>query len=246
MESRSTALPSEASEGSGAPEADRPAGSNDLLPSRLYPAEVLMLPFFWLAPLNLLVLGGAVRLDARTLDRYGVDPEGPRWLWYVLLFAFAHLGTISYRFTRRLWILEELEISPSAFDRRMEAANPPTSRALGLLYGLQFAVVGLLVVGSPWFLPGVLLNAVLAPPLVWHDLGRVRDFDGVEWGWPRYLHVVASAVPPFLFVYSLQRYEHLTYAMVVRLWTVDPESIAVDHADRSRLERFGEWLVDRV
>lgn len=228
------------------PEADRPTGSNDLLPSRLYPTEFLVLPFFWLAPLNLLVLGGAVRLDGHTLERYGVDSEDSRWVWYVLLFAFAHLGTVGYRFKRRLWVLEALEISPTAFERQLEAADPPTSRALGLLYGLQFALVGLFFFGSPWFLPGALLNAVLAPPLVWRDLGRVRDFDGVEWGWPRFLHVVAGAVPPLLFVYSLQRYEHLTYATVVRLWTVDPESIAVDRSDLSRLEQFGEWLLDRV
>lgn len=225
-------------------EADPPTGSSELLPSRLYPAEILMLPFFWLAPLNLLVLGGAVRLDGHTLERYGVDSTGSRWTRYALIFVFAHLGTICYRFTRRLWILEALEISPTAFERQLEAADPPTSRTLGLLYGLQFALVALLVVGSPWFLPGLLLNAVLAPPLVWHDLGRVRAFDGVSWGWPRYLHVVASAVPPLLFVYSLQRYEHLTYAMVVRLWTVDPESIAVDRAELSRIERLSEWLAD--
>lgn len=240
MPSDSTAPPPE--NGDGPPSTDPPDGSSDLLPTYLYLPEVVMLPFFWLVPLNLLVLGGAVYLDARSLKRYAVEPAGAQWHWYLSPAVLAHLGTICYRIQRRRWILKARGISVSAFQRQLEAADPPTSRVLGLLCVGQLALVGLFVVGSPLFIPGAVLNAVLTPPLVWRDLGRVRAFDGVEWGWPRYLHVVASAVPPLLFVYSLQRYEHLAYAMVVRLWTVDPESVAVDRADLSRLERFAEWL----
>lgn len=226
-------------------EADPPTGSNDLLPTRLYPAELVMMPFFWLLPLNLVLLGGAIYLDRRTLARFGVEPEDGRWRWYLLAALFAHLGTALYRFQRRACILEALGVSRVAFGRQLEAAEPPTSKALGGSLALQFLLVGFVLVGNQWMLAGLFLNAVLAPPLVWWDLRRVRSFEGVAWGWPRYLHVVASAVPPLLFIYAVQRYEHIAYAMVVRLWTVDPESVAVERSELSRVERFGEWLADR-
>lgn len=190
------------------------------------------------------MLGGAVYLDGSALDRYDVDPDGSRWPWYLAPFAIAHLGTVCYRFQRRRWLLERLEISTPAFHRRLEASDPPTSPAVGILLVLQFALVVSFVGGSRLFVPGVLLNVAIAPPLVWRDLAKVRTFHGVAWGWTGYLHPIASALPPMLLIYAIQRYEHLTYAMIVRLWDADPEDVAVDPSELSRLERFSEWLAD--
>lgn len=255
---RSERAPSE-DDGSG--ERPRPDATSDLVPSRLlYVAEFVMLPFFWLAPLALLVLGGTMAYDIRRTgdrleERYDCADafDSTTYLYCLLPFVSAHLGTVAYRAVRLQKFRGARGFSASAFSRQVDRLNPSSIRIVGAAFGLQllglvallFPVGGLdtlYAVGLLSFVVGLLV----APLAVWYDLRSVRRIEHVDWGWPRYLHVLFGWLPGSTLLYFLCRNQQVYLAALIDVWTVDPAAIEPAPTEKSRTERFSDWLDERL
>ena len=100
-----------------------------------------------------------------------------------------------------------------------------------------------LVAGT--FLLLIMLNLVVGPLLVWWDLRRILRVESVEWGRTRYLLVLCAALPLGSLFYLVQRPEHLYYAMLCDIWTVDPDELQIDEAEKVRLEAFSDTVHER-
>lgn len=232
--------------------AEAPSRSGDLLPRKLYVAEVLMLPLFWLAPAMALVIGGVITLDVRWLrDAYDVEPDSPVAIWFLAPFMLGHLGSLGYRASRRNAVRKHLGLSPSEHAHLLDRLDAPTaSHLLGLL-GIQLlCIVALFVVPDPtpaiaWTIVGLFaFTLIVGPFAVWLDQRTVREIDEVGWGWPRYLHLPAALLPFGVFVYVVQRHEHVAYALFVRIWDADLSTLEVPESELSTLERLADRLDD--
>lgn len=224
----------------------RPANSAELLPKRLYVAEVLMLPLFWLAPMLLLVLGGTMASDAGKLnERYDIEFSDSRYLMYLVTFTLGHLGSGMYRVYRRNQILEEIGLSAAAASRQLNDYENYTNRVFGLWFLVQFIVLaGAFLapestLGTLAFLY-LLANVVIGPLVVWFDLRRVRSTNHVSWGWTRILHIAAAAVPLTFIYYIIQRDDHFHYALAIDVWDTDPEELAVAADEKTKAEKFAD------
>lgn len=223
----------------------QPTTTAELLPKKLYPAELVILPFFWLAPLSLLVLGGAIAWDFTDLDgEYELDVGDKRYYWYLSPFILAHLGTLTYRYQRRRALVDHLGLKPSTFQQWGERLDVPAGRPIRAWVAVQLlgSVVLVVAPSAAWlvFLAVVLPNAVVGPLLVWFDLRSVRQVSHVEWGWPRHFHVLFAAIPIASMIYLLQRQEHVAYAALIEAWNAPPDERTADLDSPSRLERWAD------
>lgn len=229
---------------------DAPARTGDLLPRKLYVAEVVMLPLFWLAPAMVLVVGGAIVLDARSLrEQYDIEPDTPRWLWVVAPFVLSHLGSLGYKMTRRNGIRKDLGLSPSEFAHLLDRLDAPNGYGVRGLFVLQLVCVGaVLAIPDPspaiaWTIVGLFaFTLVVGPFAVWLDQRQVRAIDEVGWGWPRLLHPPVALLPFGVFVYLVQRQEHLSYALFIRVWDADLSSLEVPDEEQSALHRIADRI----
>ena len=234
-----------------------PTSSRELLPRKLYLAEILLLPFFWFAPLLLAVLGGLMAKDAGDLKgTYGVEFGDLRYALYLAPFTIGHIGSLAYRGYRRRTLIRSRGIELSAAKRLLrEEYNSRNLVLVGWFIG-QILFVGLLV-ALPRSLPAVIdlvagavllilvANLVVGPALVWWDLRRILRVDSVEWGWTRYLLVLVATLPLGSAFYLAQRLEHLHYAMLCDIWTTDPETLQLDDAEKTRTEALADRLNER-
>ncbi|MCU4802517.1 hypothetical protein OB920_19315 [Halobacteria archaeon HArc-gm2] len=235
-------------------EYDVPETSADLLPKRLYLAEVLLIPFFWLGPLLALVLGGVMALDVQRLHRrYGVEYGDIRYAFYLCPLAIGHVGSLAYRTQRRQQLLESRGFEPSVLSRTLKRRGTNQNYVLAGWFCLQLATVLALVV-----VPGEMatvvdvfavatvlafaVNLVVGPVLVWWDVRSLLEIETVSWGWTRYLHVLVSAFPFGIFVYLVQRLAHVQCAVIVELWDEDPAEFRVPESEKGRLERLNDRI----
>lgn len=237
-----------------ATEHETPETSADLLPKRLYIAEILMIPFFWLGPLLALVLGGVMALDVKELNRkYGVEFGDIRYVFYFVPFAVGHLGSLAYRTQRRQQIIESRGFESSALSRTLKQRGINQNYALAGWFFLQLgAFIALVVVPAEKaavvdFLAAVtlvlfLVNVIVGPVLVWWDLRAVREIETVSWGWTRYLHISVSAFPYGMFVYLVQRMAHVQCAVIVELWDEDPEEHRIPESEKGTLEKVNDRI----
>jgi len=234
-----------------------PETSSELLPRKLYLAEILLLPFFWFAPLLLLALGGLMAKDAgRLSDEFGVELGDLRYLWYLSTFTLGHIGSVAYRAYRRRQLLKNRGIESSAATRLLkEEYNSQNLVLVGwfVLQILLFVVLAALTASlsavidlvAATFLLTVALNLLVGPVLVWWDLRRILRVDSVEWGWTRYLLILSAALPLGSVFYLVQRLEHLHYALLCDIWTMDPDELQIEEAEKTRLETFSDRMNER-
>lgn len=235
-------------------EHETPETSVDLLPKRLHIAEVLMIPFFWFGPMLALVLGGAMALDVKELNRrYGVEFSNMRYVFYFIPFAVGHLGSLSYRTQRRQQIFKSRGFEPSVLSRMLKQRGINQNYALAGWFFLQLgAFIALVVVPAEKtavvdFLAAVtlvlfLVNVIVGPVLVWWDLRTVREIETVSWGRTRYLHIFASAFPFGMFVYLVQRMAHVQCAVIVELWDEDPDEHRIPESEKGTLEKMNDRI----
>lgn len=232
----------------------KPSGSGDLLPTQLYVVELLLLPFFWFAPLLLVGLGGAMALDLRSLsDRLDLEVGVAQYALCLAPIAVGYLASVGYRTRRRRLVQRAAGLSPAAAKRQWKQFDAPRGLAVKGVF-LGRLVLGILIVVGLFVVPpdlsvvllallGLELLLVLAtPPLVSLDLRDVREVDGVSWGWPGYVHLATSTLPLGLFVYLLQRQDHLNYALAIEVWDVPEAELAVDESEKSPLESLSERI----
>lgn len=227
-----------------------PSDTSDLLPGKLYVAELVMLPLFWLAPAMLAVVGGATYFDVHELeDEYGVEFGDSRYLWYVAPSVSSYLGSMGYKLNRLKAVRQHLGLSASEMGHLVGRLDAPKGYGVRILALLQMLLLVLFVL-VPADLPIVLLlvagafglTLLASPPAVWFDLRRVRQIEEIGWGWPGYLHVICSVVPFVVFVYALQRQQHLQYAVLVRVWDADLSEFSVPDEELSTLAKLGDRL----
>ncbi|MEY7848928.1 hypothetical protein AB7C87_06940 [Natrarchaeobius sp. A-rgal3] len=231
---------------------NQPTSTADLRPRTLLTvAEVVMIPFFWLAPLSLVVLGGAMALDlSRSRDRfeeYGLESpfDSTSYLLCAIPFVIAQLGTLVYRIVRVNKMRSSLGISQSGFNRCVSRRNPSSGRVVGVVFGFQLLSVAVLLfhpIGD-WLL---LIGLLAAPFAVWYDLRSVRALEYVDWGWPWILHVLLGWLPGATFVYLIKRQQQVQLAALVDVWTTDPVTLEPDPDEMTRSERFADWLDQRL
>lgn len=230
--------------------ADAPTRSGDLLPRKLYVAEVAMLPLLWLAPAMALVIGGAVLLDVRWLrDAYDVELDSPVFLWFLAPFMVGHIGSLGYRASRRNAVRKHLGLSPSEHAHLLDRLDAPKAYSMLGLLGIQLAcVVALFVVPDPtpaiaWTIVALFaFTLIVGPFAVWLDQRTIREIDEVGWGWLRYLHLPVALLPFGVFVYLVQRHEHVAYALFIRIWDADLSTLEVPDEDLSTLQRIADRL----
>lgn len=234
-----------------------PTTCRDLLPRKLYLAEILLLPFFWFAPLLLLGLGGMMAKDAGELnDTYGVELGDLRYLLYLATFTIGHIGSLSYRSYRRRQLIKSRGVEISAASRLLkEEYNSKNLVLVGwfigqillfvLLAALPSRLSGVIDLVAGTFLLVIAVNFIVGPLLVWWDLRRILRVESVEWGWTRYLLLLSAALPLGSVFYLAQRLEHLHYAMLCDIWTTDPNALQIDDAEKTRMETFSDRMSDR-
>ncbi|QLG60238.1 hypothetical protein [Halorarum salinum] len=230
-----------------------PATSGDLTPVGTLPLmELLLLPFFWLAPVMVLGLGYAMKTDGAHLrGEYDVDLPDTRYLFYLLPFTLSHLAGFVWRVQRRNWLVEARGFDRSAFTRAKDEHDRGRSRGLvalavvGQILGIALLVV---VPESKVYGPVVDAGAVLfllswgvAPLLVGYDALRLPRVPRVDWGGSRYVYVAAAFVPLLPLVYLLKRDDHVWCATLVEHWDLDPAEFNLSEGEKSSLERFADW-----
>lgn len=217
--------------------------------------ELLLVPFFWLAPAMALGLGYAMKTDSSHLrDEYGVDPPDSRFLFYLLPFTLSHLAGLVWRVQRRNWLVKARGFDQSAFVRAKEAHDRFRSRKLvalvtvGQILGLVLVIV--VPVADPYqplFDGGVallLLSWIAAPVAVGYDALRVPRIAHVDWGRSRYVYVFAAFVPLLTLIYLVKRDDHVLCATLVEHWDADPAEFNLPEREKSSIERFADWSND--
>jgi hypothetical protein len=231
----------------------RPGGPpervDDLLPKRLYLAEVLTLPVFWFAPLMLVVFAWLMSSDYQRLVReYGVEFSS-RYLYYFTPFVLGTLGSLAYRGARRQQVRKHIGFGPGEFDRLKRDLGIPKGRPVRA----WFLLLVVLLVGAillPESVVGrafgyvLLANVVVGPLVSATDLYRLQGVDALEWGPVRFVHPFVAALPLGILVYMVQRDEHVEYSALVVGWTVHPDEYAVPEAEQSLQERLAARLDD--
>lgn len=229
-----------------------PQNSADLMPSKLYLMEVLLLPVFWLAPALVAGLGWMMSRDAGKLnEQYGVKIGDMRYLLYLAPITIGHFGSLGYRGFRRQQITKELGLEPSAASRLLKQDYNSSNYALVGWFVLQILVV-IVLVALPMSAEVLIditaftalavfgLNVIVGPALIWWDLRRIQSVESVEWGCSRYLHILLGTFPFAMLVYLVQRMEHLYYSMLVDVWETPVEELQIEEEEKTRLERFSD------
>lgn len=233
-----------------------PETSAAFLPTKVLVAEVLLLPFFWLAPLLLLGLGGAMALDARDVNEYGVEVGDGRYVAYFLSCQLGHLGSLLYRrYWRRKAVRARLGLADSAATALVHERFP-TGHGVRAWFVVQVLAVGglfaLALVGVLEATPDAVallafapyaLNLVVGPALAFRDGRRVAAHERVSWGAIRYLHVAVAALPFGIATHLVQRDEHAFYATMIDVRDDDLSSVP---AGQSRLARLSDALDDAL
>lgn len=234
---------------SSPPESDR-----ELLPKRVYIGEWIAIPFFVIAPLLLLFIGGGIwSSDKRFKKKYGFAPLKRRLGVYASVFMLGHLGSLFvYRTQRRYAIIDRLGFPRSGFQRTFTEEESISSRVIGL-----WAVLPLLLFVSSFIVPYpslayslvslglwsvVVLNVLVAPVLVWYDVSKVKKHEYVDWGATWILFIFISMAPLGLLVYLAQRNDRLWYAAVAKHWETPIEEFEIPEEEKTRFEKLGDRL----
>lgn len=217
--------------------------------------ELLLLPFFWLAPVMALGLGYAMSGDSSHLKtEYDVELPDIRYLFYLLPFTLSHLGGLVWRVQRRNWIAGRRGFEQSAFSRAKQAHERGRIRrlVLGVVLGQLLGLVLLAFVpdgasyarlvdaGAVVFLA----SWAASPFVIGYDALRITRTPHVDWGRSRFAYVPATLVPLVPLVYLVKRDDHVWCATLVEHWRANPAEFNIDEEGKSSIERFADWSND--
>lgn len=228
-----------------------PESADELLPKRVYLAELLAIPVFFLSPAMLLIVGLGMLYDQKQLkERFRIKFGDERVLSYVLVFFLGHLGSFVYRAQRRRWIVEERGLPLVGFKQKLSEEVTVKNWLVAGWFLLQlgsFILVVVVPIGvadavmesiALVFVLSIGANVVVGPVLSWYDCRKVREIPEVEWGYTRLLLFVVSALPFGILLYLTQRMDHVEYAALVRFWDADPEELRVPDEEKSFFEKL--------